>query len=161
MATIPLRNHAGEVVAEVLVDDADAEELGRYRWRLQSQGYAIRYAGTSREQNHVLLMHRQLLGLERGDTTEVDHRNRNRLDNRRANLRSASRAEQCQNQPSRRGSTSGFRGVSWDRSRQCWRATVTIAGRQVHHSYHADELEAARVASAFRAEHMPFAEDAA
>jgi hypothetical protein len=55
---------------------------------------------------------------------EVDHINGNRLDNRRANLRPCSRAENVRNTAAR--SRSGFKGVMQTRLR--WRATIQHAG---------------------------------
>ena len=55
-------------------------------------------------------LHRELLNAPKG--VDVDHINGNTLDNRIANLRLASRSENCRNQGKRRNNTSGFKGVS-------------------------------------------------
>lgn len=62
-----------------------------------------------------------------GDVT--DHRNGDTLDNRRENLRPASRSENAINCRPRRDGT-GFRGVSPSGGR--WRARITVGGRRVH-----------------------------
>lgn len=101
-------------------------------------------------------MHRQILGLDGSDKTQVDHKDRNRLNNQRANLRLATRAQQQQNLPAM-GGRSRFRGVSWDAANDRWRATVVFQGKQHSCGRHKTELEAALAAEAFRLEHMPFA----
>lgn len=88
MSQIPLRNRQGKVVAHAVIDDQDAEFLNRWRWSLNGSGYAFGSPG---------LMHRVVLGLEKGDGREVDHCNRDKLDNRVANLRLTTRAANIRN----------------------------------------------------------------
>ncbi|SPA44626.1 HNH endonuclease [Cupriavidus taiwanensis] len=56
-------------------------------------------------------------------SAELDHINCNAADNRIANLREASRVENCQNQRAKRGKT-GLKGVSWDRERRLYVAYI-------------------------------------
>jgi hypothetical protein len=102
-------------------------------------------------------MHRLILGLPVGDPRLGDHINRNRLDNRRSNLRIVDRAGNGQNVGSRAGSTSSFRGVSWDSRNRKWSAQCMLRQKLYHLGRYTSEIEAARAAAAFRAEHMPFA----
>ena len=159
---IPLRRREGSLAAVALIDVADYEFLMQWTWRL-SDGYARR-SGWQDGKYRKIYMHRQLLGLEPGDRRQGDHKNRDRLDNRRENLRIAERAEKDngQNCPSQAGSTSQYRGVSWHKRDQKWRAYAkgSHGGRTRHLGYFDDEQEAAAVAAAFRAEYMPFSEDA-
>ena len=113
---IPLRNRRGEVVAYTLIDEQDAH-LARLTWRMQGQRYAVRS-----QNGQILLMHRVILNAP--PAVEVDHINRNGLDNRRTNLRLATRAENTRNAKLSRRNTSGFRGVSFDRFSGRWLATV-------------------------------------
>jgi hypothetical protein len=67
-----------------IVDAEDYEVLTEYTWRLGVDGYAKRnthkpYKGAT------MLMHRQIMDASAGQM--LDHINRNKLDNRRANLR--------------------------------------------------------------------------
>ena len=63
---------------------------------------------------------------------DVDHKNRDRSDNRWSNLRQADGSQNQANRPAR-GSASGFRGVYWAAHANCWRAELTLrrAGRRV------------------------------
>ena len=65
-------------------------------------------------------------------TQDIDHINRVRSDNRLANLRECSRAENCQNTAARFGNTSGHKGVSWVAKRQKWLAQIVIGGKNVN-----------------------------
>lgn len=50
------------------------------------------------------------------DYTLVDHNNRNTLDNRKSNLKNASKSENNRNHKLRKDSTSGISGVNWDKN---------------------------------------------
>lgn len=154
MVEIPLRRRDGTVRAWAIVDDIDADLLDGPRWCLW-EGYAGRYVRADGTQRAVFL-HRQLLGLERGDRRVADHINGDRLDNRRANLRAVSHRENCQNLRSEPGSSSRYRGVYWHTARGRWGTDVRIDGRNHHVGYFANERDAADAAARFRAEHMPY-----
>lgn len=102
----------------VLVDDADFEWLNRWRWKRHRHGYACRTATGGR----LVLMHRQIMN--EPDHLEVDHKDRNKLNNQRANLRITTHALNGHNKSKQSNNTSGFKGVSWDRDRRKWRATI-------------------------------------
>lgn len=62
----------------------------------------------------------------------IDHVNGYPLDNRWKNLREATPAENQQNRSEVSGSSSGYMGVSWDRSRSKWQAHIKIDGKFLH-----------------------------
>jgi hypothetical protein len=74
---------------------------------------------------------------------EIDHDNRDPMDQRVANLVPRTRQQHVQNREYP-GASSGFRGVSWYKPRRRWRAQLAIGGVVVHDSYHRTELAAAR-----------------
>lgn len=63
---------------------------------------------------------------------EIDHLNRRRTDNRKANLREATRLQNMQNKGVYRNNTSGVTGVRWDARLGKWAASRTIAGKRQH-----------------------------
>lgn len=77
---IPLSVSHPEICA--LIDIDDAEEVGGYLWQAHSTGYA-----KSRGTGKRIYMHRLINKTPKGLLT--DHINGNRLDNRKANLRTA------------------------------------------------------------------------
>lgn len=91
-ALIPLWNCERVVVGWALVDEQDAPRVTAYRWIFHGDGYAMA--------SRVGSMARWILGLPRRggpDGLQADHINRNRLDNRRKNLRAVTRAENLRN----------------------------------------------------------------
>lgn len=160
MGEIKMYRWDGSVSAVTLVDDEDEARFGHLRWCYTPRGYVTRSAG-GRKNQWTMWLHREILGLERGDPMMGDHINGDTLDNRRSNLRIVTAA---QNQQNRRGaqrtSTSQYRGVSWDATRKMWATRVCINGKMHNLGRFADELEAARAVSEFRAAHMPFSSDA-
>jgi hypothetical protein len=62
----------------------------------------------------------------------IDHINQVKADNRLANLRLATTSENLKNTGVYVNNTSGFKGVSWDKQNQNWRATATLTGKQLH-----------------------------
>ena len=88
--------------------------------------YAVRSVGT-RATKRVMLMHRVIVGAP--DGMDVDHINGDGLDNRRANLRLATRSENMRNSRQSAANTSGFKGVCWNKRDQNWVAAITVEGR--------------------------------
>ena len=153
MPQIPLHNRAGDIVAYTVVDAEDAALADR-RWFRSDDGYAVRNRSTA-EGRGLLRMHRAILGLSLRDGLQADHINGDRLDNRRANLRVVTQAENAQNRSSRRGARSRFRGVTWDSRAGKWHARVKISGHRYDLGRFALESDAAAAARAFRLERLP------
>jgi hypothetical protein len=148
--------------ATVLVDDDVFMWLVPDGWRLHhsdTKTYVARRRLHCGEMARVFL-HRVIVGLAPDDPRRVDHFNGDSMDNRRSNLRIVTTAQNAQNQGSRGGS-SQYRGVSWDRSRGKWVASGMLDGRRTSIGRFDDEHVAGAAAAAWRAQHMPFSEEAA
>lgn len=65
-----------------------------------------------------------------------------------------------QNLGLRSTNTSGFRGVAWHKPTRKWLAKVTLNGKQHNLGSFETPEQADAVCKAFRAEHMPFSDDA-
>lgn len=152
---VPLRARDGSVRTWALLDARDGH-LAEKRWHRTGGGYAARYDAKEYAESGkrtAVYMHREVLGVT-DPALQVDHINRDRLDNRRENLRVLPAARfQAQNMSSSQGATSGHRGVSWDRARGKWRATAMVERKNYDLGRYETEAEAAAVAAAFRAEH--------
>lgn len=76
---------------------------------------------------------------------QIDHINGNRGDNRISNLRQASNSENLCNRKKPKNNTSGYKGVSWNSSRQAWQATIRRNGSNKNLGYFATREEAASI----------------
>lgn len=75
---------------------------------------------------------------------EIDHINKDGLDNRRQNLRIATGAQNRANTQSRTKASSTYLGVHWNRHRRKWHAQIMQKSRKLHIGLFDDEKEAAR-----------------
>ena len=161
---IPLYARSGEVVAHALVDEVDAGQ-GAHRWYRNAAGYAVRQVPgegrlpSGRRRQRAVFLHREVLGLGFGDSMQGDHMNRDRLDNRRANLRIVPVAGNIQNLTPRKGTASRYRGVTFHKASGLWFASATLRGVRHSLGYYRDEDEAGAAAAAWRRENMPYATD--
>jgi hypothetical protein len=107
IAYIPLGRYISSGFAIVDIQDSWLDD---YWWRTDSSGYAVSSTGLRRGQGN-LYMHRLLLLPKEGFT--VDHVNRKVTDNRRSNLRYATKKQQMQNRSAHcfNGRTSRYKGV--------------------------------------------------
>ena len=84
-------------------------------------------------------MHRLLL-----PETEVDHKSGDGLDNRRSNLRSATRSQNQANKFKKENTSSRFKGVYQRRNYRRFRAHIRVHGEEIHVGDFDSEIEAAR-----------------
>lgn len=113
-----------------LVDDSDFEWLNQWTWGMGGK-YAVRkqYLGGGKKnaKYQTIFMHRVLADTPIG--MDTDHINRNKLDNRRMNLRICSRAQNMINAGLRVDNTSGHKGISWSADRNRWIVHVYVNGK--------------------------------
>jgi hypothetical protein len=128
-----------------IVDKEDFERLKGHRWfSLWSRCgyYAIRNV-KGNESRTQITMHREIVGAP--EEFLVDHKNGNTLDNRRENLRLATYSENMYNtRRNKKGCTSRFRGVSWNKKAKKWQAQMAFEGRRKYCGLYDTEIDAAR-----------------
>lgn len=119
--------------------DADMYDfLNQWNWHISAFGYAIRFIDRD-----VVWMHKLVCPCEPG--FEVDHINRDRTDNRRQNLRPATKVQNQGNRwKSSLGKTSKFKGVSRDSRSNCFAAYGRQHDRTFNLGTFKIEIEAAK-----------------
>lgn len=132
-------NSIGEVDHTYTFDLEDLNYLNNHKWRTILKGAkGVPYLCTE----HIVYFHRLVMGLP---NTEVDHVNRNTLDNRKANLRLANRQLQLINTSIRLDNIQGIKGVYFctrgDRTK-CWRAEIQIGNKHFYSKYFQSKEEA-------------------
>lgn len=145
MKTIPLTQ--GKVA---IVDDEDYDRLCQFKWHAlkRKRGlawYAARGGPRSpgdRNSGRLIYMHRVIVGAAEGEM--VDHKDRDGLNNRRENLRPASRLDNARNAIKVRiKKTSRFRGVSFYKKTKRWKAQINLKSGKKSIGYFTDERAAA------------------
>ncbi len=122
------------------VDASDYAALSAFSWFAERSGRrSTKWYAARNGDGCLVRMHRQLLAVD-----EVDHVNGNGLDNRRANLRPATRQQNGANAKKWSSATSSkYKGVSWDRQHRKWSAYIHVAGLKTRLGLHTDEKVAA------------------
>ena len=122
-----------------LYDLEDQELISRFTWSLHSKGYAVTIvAGKS------VLMHRLILGIIDNPKIEGDHKNHNKLDNKRANLRACTHSENRRNSRKlKESSQSQFKGVYRDQNK--WHAQIMQGNKVINLGRYRSEITAGRV----------------
>lgn len=122
------------------VDDADYERLSDFNWYAH-RGKNTWYARTTigpRAAKHNIYMHRMLL-----TAAQIDHADGDGLNNQRVNLRPCTASLNQANRLKSAGTSSSYRGVTWDKSRQRWMAQINVNGAHRMLIRTSDELLAA------------------
>lgn len=130
IAYIALQRSADHKHRFALVDEADAARASAIKWMAVPNGLTIYVRATS---GNGLARHHENLAnfIMRSQPGErFDHENSNGLDNRRANLRPATEAENSRNRLKTTSEhvTSRFKGVTLDGSR--WIASISHEGQK-------------------------------
>lgn len=107
---------------EFYFDLEDYDKIKDYCWRM-NHGYIE--ANDSNHEN--VKMHRLVTDFK---YEFVDHKNRRRNDNRKKNLRPATKSENSQNQSKKKNNTTGFIGVAWRKRDRVWSANIRVNGKQ-------------------------------
>jgi len=99
----------------VKVDINDYSLLNRWKWSQAGNGYP--YCKIS---GATIYMHKLIMGAPGRKNFEIDHINRDVLDNRKNNLRWCSHSFNLFNTKLPKDNKSGFKGVRWDKQRKGW-----------------------------------------
>lgn len=158
--SLPLLARNGQVRGYTLVDENTPDEIVGARWRLLVKHNSCQnayYVGrTFRPQGRrsrpvLLLLHRAIL--QPPAYLDVDHVNRDPLDNRRANLRACTPSQNAHNCALRATNQTGYRGVipcGFGR----FAAVITVAGTRIHIGKFDTAAEAALAYNAVAAAHL-------
>jgi len=125
---------------EAIIDVADLDLIGKHSWKASirkkkdgsvAKVYAQRTIRVDGKCG-IEMMHRVLCLSE----NQVDHENGDGLDNRRNNLRPATRRENSLNTPIPSTNTSGFKGATWAKRERLWLAQTKKNGKNIFLGYH-------------------------
>lgn len=92
------------------------DKVNKHQWRNDGKGYCTMQIGRK-----TYLLHRFIF---ENPPAEIDHINRNKLDNRLCNLREASRSQNGANKTTPITNSSGYKGVTWHAKDKKWNARI-------------------------------------
>lgn len=136
MKTIPLSQGK-----ETVVDNDDYKWLTRWKWYFRS-GYAVRIKKNEVGKVVTVWMHREIMKTPVGMFT--DHKNLNKLDNRKENLRICTNVQNQKNSLGKKSNTSGYTGVQWHTGSKKWRASIYINRKHISLGLYKNKEDAAR-----------------
>lgn len=129
----------------MLISKCDLNNVLSYKWYYGNSGYPVTYGSYDKTVifKHPMQIHRLLYG-NSAHGYVIDHINRNKLDNRRANLRMCTPAENSYNKTKSVNSLNKYKGVSLQNNKT-YMASITKDGvKHVIKNINTEE-EAARI----------------
>jgi hypothetical protein len=132
------------------VDPADYKRLRKYKY-IAKKGRNCFYAQILEpkvETGKKLPMHMHQMILEVPKGMVVDHINYDGMDNRNANLRAATRAQNSRNRKkffkSDGSKQSKYKGVSWHKKTDKWMAAITFNTKHIYLGLFENDIDAAK-----------------
>ncbi len=116
-----------------IVDDEDYAMTALHHWSAIPNHHGNWYAGRwirIKGKSKLIFLHRILLNAPPGK--QVDHVDRNGLNNVHNNLRLCSHSQNCRNSKTRRDNSSGYKGVHQDIRTYKWITQIQIDGKTTH-----------------------------
>lgn len=120
-----------------LVDDNMFDFLNQWKWaasRNKKSWYAQR-----EDHGKTVLMHRLIMNAS--EDVDIDHRDRDGLNNQRHNLRECTVTQNNRNRSM--PNSTGYKGVTWDEGHKKFKASIKVNGRSINLGRFTDPLQAA------------------
>lgn len=127
-----VRNDNHSPAVEFIIDTEDIGILGNSLWCYNCNGYI---------KNNKVLLHRAVMKAKPNEF--VDHRDHNKTDCRKGNLRIATKVQNSQNSNTPKSNTSGYKGVIWNKKNKKWMAFIIINGKSTYLKSFTDKKQAA------------------
>ena len=137
---------------EFWFDLEDYDLIKGYCWMVNNNGYVVTDISKSNIKTPKILLHRLIANCP--NNLFVDHKNHNKIDNRKCNIRIATKSQNAMNQITKTNNTSGIAGVSWDKKVQKWAAYIMINYKKNHLGYYDNFDDAVRARKEAEEEHF-------
>lgn len=137
--SVILRDSTGNMAGIMKIDTVDWEMLGRPKVCKSRNGYAV-----TRRDGKVRTIHRLILNVP--EEMSTDHKNHDRLDNRRVNIRACTASENMRNR--------WCKGITFDKRKRKWMAQISLNGKHVFLGYFVDPDDAVSARRAAEKDHF-------
>lgn len=119
----------GNIKDSTIIDIDDVERVKKYKWSCKiEEDNRVYFTSKMNDGQVALRLNRFILNYD--GKFAIDHINRDTRDNRKINLRIASKSQNAMNTGNYKHNTSGFKGVYYSSSRQRWIASIQINGKK-------------------------------
>lgn len=132
---ILLTNNKGVVVGKAIIDKFDLKRVSKFTWYKNSSGYVF--------SNIAGYLHRFILGIN--NAKEGDHKDRNKLNNRRDNLRKCNDKENSRNVGLSKNNTTGAKGVYFRKRSRNYYVQIVVNCKTINLGTFSTVLTAAKV----------------
>lgn len=109
---------------EFYFDLEDYNKIKDYCWHIDSDGYVVAVNDSNK-----IMLHRLVINCPDGLISDHIHGETSRNDNRKSNLRIATRSQNAMNQKMHSNNTSGVTGVYWHKYNNKWIAQIKANGK--------------------------------
>ena len=134
-----LYNKKCEEIAETIFDLKYKDLIEQYKWHLHSSdGYVSSAWYDENGIQHKILLHQTIVylsGKQIKNGEEIDHEDRNTLNNLENNLRVITDSQNQYNSKIRNDNISGSKGVSWNKTMKKWQAQIMVNNKHIHLGY--------------------------
>lgn len=108
-------------------DLEDYDKIKDYCWYQSDSGYILATLKKVDGKQKRIRLHNFLMG-----EFNIDHRNNNKADNRKFNLRKATVSQNIMNRTIKSNNTSGCTGVYWNKQKNKWTAKIIVNKKQIY-----------------------------
>lgn len=119
-----------------IIDHEDYEKIKNYKWKVANRDNTVK-------NNKIGILSRFLLNVTEFKI-EVDHKNHNRLDNRKENLRKCNRSQNEINKGINKNNTSGYKGVYIDKKQKKWISRIFKDNKEYYLGAYSNIKDAAK-----------------
>ena len=135
---------------EFYISKEDYELIKEYTWYINSKGYVATRMKKENEEGvvYTMFLHRLIMNIENKGNyheEEVEHIDRNPLNNKRSNLMIKKHSENMLNKSKYKNNTSGITGVNWNKNKQKWQVRVYKNSRVAYYEETTNFEEAVRL----------------
>lgn len=106
-----------------IIDRDDFDEVSQYTWNVGNRGYVL-----ANINGKTVMLHKFIAGI----SLMIDHKDLNKLNCRRNNLRPCTDQQNKCNMSLRCNNTSGHKGVKYNQKDKLWRASITRNGKYIY-----------------------------
>ena len=139
-AIIELRNKKKEIMGYTIIDDNLYYQLNQFKWHKDTNGYPISTINNKHWRISKYIF--EILLKENIDNYQIDHINRNILNNKIENLRKVDHSGNMRNRGKKHNTSSEYIGVSYNKDKQIWTSVISINKKQLYAAYE-NEIHAA------------------